>query len=1054
MFQFKAFKNNTASKLKCSILSIQRLIIALLLFMTHQVYAQSSQSDQLQFRQLTIDDGLPSMYIYDIAQDVETYLWIGTEAGLSRFDGYNFKNFTTRNGLPNNEVVYLQTTTDGRVWINTIGNLVYLKGDSIYQPNYLEDDYIIGYGIVENANQEILLSSHKKLYKEIENQELELVFNSDTESNGFALSELEKREEVWIYDLSYLYCFKNNTIVEKIKVPYYTKTINYYSLCTFEHYVVINTIYGLVIYDIEKQKFTVLDSELSLFSKMYFIDNYLWGVSPDYGLIRYKLNEERTGVLDKYESFTKLQPTDFLKDREGNFWVSTMGNGLYFSPLGIDNAEVYTSDKELFNAKLSSLLLEKDKVWLGTRVNSLIEIENGKLSVHNLRQIAGRSFNRIRNIQKLSDDYLLLTTDVGLLKWKEGETIRIESSPMKDTYVHNNKKVLISTPSGVFETTLSNLDSIEDSNKSLQRFIDRGFEKVFPSRSYQVMYDSKEDIWLSNIRHGLIQIKRSSESPIPDTIYWKDRSSIFNTLVSEMRELDDGTICLATNGQGLIFIQDDNFYQLTTDDGISSDICNAMVTDGQQIWIATNQGLTHLDKVIIKNGKVITNVSVFDKSNGLVSNELEALEEDEGKLYLVSPSGLMIVEEENLRQGELPPQLILKSVKVNGIEQKLRKKYEENSPYILAYDQNNLQIEFIGISYKSFGNIRYKYRLEGFDDKWMIKKNSDIKYQNLKPGKYKFVVYSLGRNGKKSDIPQEIYFIIEPYFWYTAMPVTMIILFGVGLTLAGFRYFTFRRDRKVLSRMVKEKTSQLNEKMEDLEKTNTKLKESNEELERFAHVVSHDLKTPLRSIGSFVQVLDRKLGKRLDPNEQKYLHFVSSGVKKMEMVIKDLLSMSKLRKDSLEREWIDLKGLLSELEEEMLVVATNDHAKLEVAQSPPNIYFNKTNAKQLYQNLIGNGFKYNKSEIPIVQVGWEQDKGIWIFYVKDNGIGIEKKYQQKIFDMFSRLHNDQEYDGTGIGLAICKKIVEESGGQIWIDSEINKGSTFYFTLGENVKASH
>ena len=1052
MYQFKVFKYNTAQKFSYTILSIQGLVIVLLLFTSQQTNAQSSQSDQLQFRQLTIDDGLPSMYIYDIAQDIETYLWIGTEAGLSRFDGYNFKNFTTRDGLPNNEVINLQTTSDGRVWINTIGNLAFLKRDSIYNPNYLVDDYNIGYDIVENVDKEILMSSNKRLYREVSNQELELVFQSSSKANRFVLSTIKEKGEVWIFDLTNLYCYKNNRITQKVKVPYEVKMINYYSLCTFEHFAVMNTLDGIVIYDMEKQKFTVIDKELKLFSKMYFIDGYLWGVSPDYGLIRYKLDETRTKVLDKYESFTKLQPTDFLKDREGNFWVSTMGNGLYFSPLGIDNAEVYTSEKELFNAKLSSIFLEGEKIWLGTRVNSVIEIDEGKVKFHKLRQIAGRSFNRVRNIQKLSDDYLLLTTDVGLLKWKEEETISLERSPMKDTYVHYNKKVLTSTPYGVFETTLSRLDTIKDSNKSLQKVVDRGFEKVFPSRSYQVMYDSKEDVWLSNVKYGLVQIRRSSETP--DTIYWKDRSSIFTSLVSEIRELDDGTICLATSGQGIIFIQDDNFYQLTTDDGISSDICNAMVTDGQQIWIATNQGLTHLDKVIIKDGKVVTNVSVFDKSNGLISNELETLEESEGKLYLVSPSGLMIVSEKNLRQSELPPQLILKSVKVNGIEQELRKKGEEKIPYILSYDQNNLQIGFIGISYKSFGNIRYQYRLEGFEDIWEVKKSSEINYQNLEPGEYKFVVYSLGRNGKKSDTPREVRFIIEPYYWFTAVPLTIFGLLGLGLILAGFRYFTFRRDRKVLSRMVKEKTSQLNEKMQDLEETNAKLKQSNEELENFAHVVSHDLKTPLRSIGSFVQVLDRKLGDRLDQNEQNYMSFVSSGVKKMEMVIKDLLSMSKLRKDALEKDWVDLKGLLSELEEEMLIVATNDHAKLEVAPNPPTIYFNKTNAKQLYQNLIGNGFKYNKSEVPVVQVGWKQKNDDWVFYVKDNGIGIEKDYQQKIFEMFSRLHSDQEYDGTGIGLAICKKIVEESGGQIWVDSEANKGSTFYFTLGENVKASN
>ena len=232
---------------------------------------------------------------------------------------------------------------------------------------------------------------------------------------------------------------------------------------------------------------------------------------------------------------------------------------------------------------------------------------------------------------------------------------------------------------------------------------------------------------------------------------------------------------------------------------------------------------------------------------------------------------------------------------------------------------------------------------------------------------------------------------------------------------------------------------------EQLQQRATELSVSNHELERFAYVASHDLQEPLRMVSSFLQLLQRKYKGQLDDSADQYIEFAVDGAERMKKLILDLLEYSRVgtnkdrftETDAGEAIQTVLKNLTKAIAESGTIVTVSPM---------PVIRANKMQIVQLFQNLISNALKYNTSSAPQIEAGYEDLGDYWKFFVKDNGIGIEEKFFDKVFIIFQRLHNKSRFSGTGIGLAICKKIVEKHNGTIWIDSAPGIGSTFYFTI--------
>lgn len=233
--------------------------------------------------------------------------------------------------------------------------------------------------------------------------------------------------------------------------------------------------------------------------------------------------------------------------------------------------------------------------------------------------------------------------------------------------------------------------------------------------------------------------------------------------------------------------------------------------------------------------------------------------------------------------------------------------------------------------------------------------------------------------------------------------------------------------------------------MEKLKRTTMDLERSNTELQQFAYVASHDLTEPLRMVVSYLELLNSRAEEKLGEEEREFIGYASDGARRMQLLIQDLLAYAR----------VDTRGRpLEPTDCERVLAAALVNLKVAIAESQtavehnalPTVQGDAMQLTQVFQNLIGNAIKFHGKQSPKIHVGVQRQDGEWVFHVRDNGIGIDPKNFERIFVLFQRLHTRQEYPGTGMGLAICKKIIERHGGRIWVESKQGEGTTFFFTV--------
>ncbi len=223
------------------------------------------------------------------------------------------------------------------------------------------------------------------------------------------------------------------------------------------------------------------------------------------------------------------------------------------------------------------------------------------------------------------------------------------------------------------------------------------------------------------------------------------------------------------------------------------------------------------------------------------------------------------------------------------------------------------------------------------------------------------------------------------------------------------------------------------------------LARSNEELERFAYVASHDLREPLRMVTSFSQLLQQRYQSRLDTDADEFIHYVVEGGKRMDALVNDLLEFSRINSRAKPLEPTDMNIVVKDALRSLSIAIEESGASIEV-EYLPMVPVDRTQMSQVFQNLLSNAIKFRGKNAPLIRIGATRTETEWVFSVQDNGIGIDPSYAETIFEIFKRLHTKEEYPGTGIGLAISRRIIERHGGKIGVKSEIGKGSIFTFTI--------
>lgn len=252
---------------------------------------------------------------------------------------------------------------------------------------------------------------------------------------------------------------------------------------------------------------------------------------------------------------------------------------------------------------------------------------------------------------------------------------------------------------------------------------------------------------------------------------------------------------------------------------------------------------------------------------------------------------------------------------------------------------------------------------------------------------------------------------------------------------------TLREQAAALEREIAERTR--NE--QRMAENTLELRRSNAELEQFAYIASHDLQEPLRMVASYTELLAQRYQGQLDERADKYIKYAVDGAKRMQRLVNDLLTFSRVGRNERPTQPTDLNEVVGTVLKNLGHAVSKSGATIET-RNLPTVMADDVQIGQVFQNLIGNAIKFHGERAPHIRISAENTTGKCLCSVADNGIGIEAQYSERIFQMFQRLHDRETYEGSGIGLAIAKKIVERHGGKIWFESEPGKGTTFFFTL--------
>ncbi len=306
---------------------------------------------------------------------------------------------------------------------------------------------------------------------------------------------------------------------------------------------------------------------------------------------------------------------------------------------------------------------------------------------------------------------------------------------------------------------------------------------------------------------------------------------------------------------------------------------------------------------------------------------------------------------------------------------------------------------------------------------------------------FAFETIGLRNNGSEFPVlvePKKIMFENEP----------SLMVFFTDLTESRKREtekLRYTNDLIKLNSKLKIEIAEKKKVEKSLEIKTNELSRSNEELEQFAYFASHDLKEPLNVIASYAELLQINYDEKLDTEGKRQLQAMINGTTRMHALISDLLTYSRLSTEKIEISEIDTKSVLIQVMMNLQKMMENSNCEI-IFNKLPTVKGEITGLTQLFQNIISNGIKFNNSDSVKIHIDWKIEDNNWLFSIKDNGLGIDSQYFDIIFKNFQRLHNKSEYGGTGVGLAICKKVVERYGGQMWVESKLGFGSTFYFTL--------
>lgn len=790
------------------------------------------------------------------------------------------------------------------------------------------------------------------------------------------------------------------------------------------------------------------------------------------GFKRQYYNPSRKGSLNN-NNITRI-----FRDNQNLMWLGTI-TGMNQYNWYINQFDIFNLTNNLKNDQnkfelINTILINNDSVAiLASDINGIIEYDMLKHEIIDKPKFDLLELHkRVTVIYDNGNNEIYAGTTKGLVNVNL-ETRALKKYPLAELVSSNDPNIYIScilkdskgrvwcgTENGLFlfdektdKFTLFNDDENSDKNIS-----DNSITKIYE--------DSNANIWISTFNGlNLLVEKESYTFKKFKKEFVEYNESIPSNQITSIGEYNDQVYFGTQNGLFAYAHADQSFRLVKTSDKIYS-FQSFEITSKGVLWGSTSEGVISLNLINNESKLYGKNDGIGDISFRINSSFIDKNED----LYFGGIKGFMKIKASTLKKNISPPNIYITDIE--SINSKETKKYSgtQLEEIILEPDNFYLSIDFTSLNYNQSQYNKYAYKLEGFgDDEWKyVQANQSALYTNLKHGNYVFRVKGSNNEGvwneEGTSIKIKVKAKLIEKIWFQVLSALLLL----GLVYFLFTLYTrsikkrnlFLQDynQKLNNQIAITKEAQLGlvekEKnmrilLSKLDESNKELMRSNKDLEQFAYVASHDMKEPLRTVGTFTNLLSRKYFEQLDSNGKEYIDFITEGVDRMSALINSLLTYSQVGKKNVHFQINSIENLITDKVKDLSKLIEDKDVDI-IIENMPKVFCVGDQIGMVFYNLILNGIKFNKSEGPTITIQSKEENDRWIFSVTDNGIGIAKEYQEQIFEIFKRLHSREEYEGTGIGLALCNKIIHRHNGSIWLESEPGKGTCFYFTISKNI----
>lgn len=1035
------------------------------------VYVEAQVYDDLRFNNYTIEEGLPQASVETIVQDEKGYIWLGTNDGLARYNGYEFETYRNEidveNSIIGNYIVNLNTDRNNNLWAATTDGLSKINLDTYDIRNYDDDD-----GFVSTTITYVLVTKENKILVGT----AEGLYIYDNENDKFIRILYEEENE----EISKIYCLAEDSLgyiwigsedgLRKIKIDSEYKCISYKFIN-----IINDGIYD-VFCDNEKVYVGTFQSGLYKFDmenndefKIYNMDDYdipsnsiqriykdsrgiLW-IGTQNGLVKANLDEKMfsTYINQDFDRHSLIDNEVYaiIEDKSGLMWVGTYGGvGCFDAENKIRHYKVNPYSEVSLKDNMIHGIYEDDNglIYLGTNQSGInvLDEKNKKVDVID-KNTSGMNLisNTITDICGY-DKYVFAGTNEGLsiidTVNKTSESYDgvngLNIKKIKSLYVDSRGYLWIGTINGLYKMDIetrkiTNLSDIFDNNKITDKYI-------------ECIYEDKEGVmWFGSFLGGGLTKYDPRTNSVKNYAHIDGENSLSNGSVRTIVQDNEGYLWIGTSGGLNRFdINKEEFIKYTTLDGLSNNTVYGILLDSSDnLWMSTNYGISYFNK----KEKRFSNLNIND---GLQSNEFNGasyFKRKDGELLFAGINGLNIINPDDVISDKYVTNVKFDRFKLNGVE------IDRINNKVFKYNENNIEIKLFVDDYKYAKNIKYYYSIKGDGNEWLPMDSNTITLSNLKPGKYEFRVKAKNSNGIYSE-ENSLSFEILPIFWKSPTAIVLYIL--LSLLFLGFIIYVKNKKMNILNSMVDLRTKELHEEMEKNKKLFDRVIKLEKNKNSYLVNISHELRTPLNVLSSTEQVI-RELNKKDEHIEKDrinhYMDITKANVARLLKLINDIVDSSKIEHGNYNIR-IEKNDIVYIVEETVLALKDYIESKgIELIVDPQIeeciIDCDKVEIERCIVNLVNNASKFTDEGGRILVYIDDLGEEVRID-VSDTGIGIEEKYLDTIFDRFNQVVDETGNDkkGSGLGLTITRLIVNLHKGRVFAKSKVNEGSTFTIIL--------